>query len=417
MVTLSSTGEARVEADIDVDEQDLSFARTCEGSSSFSHMYRVRVGDEGRNDAESLGCLDYLRVVGNLPANLVDELATDFPALSTLGTLGHVAPVLEFLRKTLMVDCKPATLAEALAKGRIPPSVFGARLERTLAPRHAFLCAHPGILPSGADLLEIDTTSTFRKSKLSALLACRSDGEFARLCCEWSAAAFSSHTPHQCRPVSFSAAAVARFSVVFRRGLFCAARGELMEDLAPFGINAGTVRGRRCQIKSGLDLVRIAAASADAPLVHACACSSFVRGGGQVISLQLSHGADPRGSDGGRGNLLHVACGAGCLPAAAALAAHAASAMRPKRNPVGSTALPPTGGGAATAADAQAVAAVVACQRDASGASPLHWAAAGSSARGGVFVGGRPEAVSWLLSQGADPNAQTQRYTCGCILS
>mmetsp|Transcript_45978 Transcript_45978/g.92792 ORF Transcript_45978/g.92792 Transcript_45978/m.92792 type:complete len:342 (+) Transcript_45978:38-1063(+) len=107
-----------------------------------------------------------------------------------------------------------------------------------------------------------------------------------------------------------------------------------------------------------------------------------------MVNLLVQHGANPnpaghpaRGLKHGQTSLLHWACGCGNLDAARALAA-----------------LPPF---STTSQGAQ-----LSQLRDASGATLLHWAAAGVRAHA-FGSGGHPEVCAWLLESGVDANAAT----------
>ena len=91
----------------------------------------------------------------------------------------------------------------------VPPQLYGARLERTVAPRHAFL-VYKG-LPCGRQLLE--DNSTLMKEFLNA----RSSKQFSDLCNRW-AEKYSGTACNIWEPVSYEH--VDAFATYFQRGLW-----------------------------------------------------------------------------------------------------------------------------------------------------------------------------------------------------
>jgi hypothetical protein len=222
------------------------------------HLFRLYPGDDAHARASRLSPLAYLQAEAGLTALEATALADEFPPLRQLDTLRHVAPKLAFLKGVLLREpgakgALPLGRVGALANGLVPPQFFGARLERTLAPRHAFLASRPGELPSGPMLLEhagpenrTGSGVAYNETLLWALLSARSDADFAALCTVWRRRggwqAKSSDQPLRSAHQGNSEAAaitvrdVERFTVVFRRGLLNVAKnGELVEDLANAG--------------------------------------------------------------------------------------------------------------------------------------------------------------------------------------
>eukprot|EP00539_Tryblionella_compressa_P004060 CAMPEP_0178750382 /NCGR_PEP_ID=MMETSP0744-20121128/9947_1 /TAXON_ID=913974 /ORGANISM="Nitzschia punctata, Strain CCMP561" /LENGTH=385 /DNA_ID=CAMNT_0020403925 /DNA_START=596 /DNA_END=1749 /DNA_ORIENTATION=- len=165
------------------------------------------------------------------------------------------------------------------SKFDIPPQYFGARLEKTIAPRHAFL-VYMG-LPHGRELLE-DTAS--------ALLAISSgDGRPTRT--KWHEFLFSCRNTReqlqkeqqQDRLIdstsSITAKQIESFDFIFSRGVLAAARDELVQWNNTW------------------------------PLDHINITSA------EILRLLIQHGANPLERDVRGSSLLHWAAGTGNLKA------------------------------------------------------------------------------------------------------
>ena len=109
-------------------------------------------------------------------------MANSFPPLLTLDVKRHLVPKLRFLKHTLgatsINTSKNESTLSSRIRTRIPPHYYGTRLEKTLAPYHAFLM-YVG-LPHGEELLQDDA----RRLK-ELLSACRSLKMFGALCNRW----------------------------------------------------------------------------------------------------------------------------------------------------------------------------------------------------------------------------------------
>lgn len=183
----------------------------------------------------------------------VTRMAEEFPPLLELDARGHLTPKLRFLVRCLgggegdichgecLDDILPAGGEECdefhphdlvvsdLAKDVIPPDFFGGQnLEKTLAPRHAYLeFCH---LPHGIDLLSGDGLLL-----RDFLEACgKPAAEFAALCNRWAHA-------KNCDPSMslHDAERVNTFQLSFSRGLLAAARNDMSTELQLLGCTAG----------------------------------------------------------------------------------------------------------------------------------------------------------------------------------
>lgn len=367
----------------------------------FSNLYRIQPGTADFELASVIPPERYLQEIGGLSPLQVQAWVDSFPHLPKLGTLSHIAPKLAFLRHTILGDITdPSLKRELLALA--PPCFFGARLEKTVAPRHAFL-AWKG-LPHGVDLLKppaiftkllstvggSNSSSTpHPETKLMEFLEARSDSQFADLCTSW---AVESDIGKLQNPIQFSSDEVEAFCSAFRRGLLAASRGEAQSE---------------AHVSSGA-----------------------------LVALLLSHGAEWRPARDRRGSPLHWSAATGQMDAARALAAavnkaeppllstHAPSTPAPlsEASAAAVSSLSPSLGPPSTPpalTPGSRPASGVSRLRDRSGATVLHWAAAG--ARGNHFgTGGHRPVCAWLLDDhGCDPNAATGDgntvTTSGCV--
>jgi len=219
--------------------------------------------------------MEYLMQEGGYTKQQVLDMNRTFPSLLTLSIQRQLYPKLRFLKETLKVHPKDVP---------IPPQYFGARLERTLAPRHAFL-VHVG-LPHGQQLLDNDRWQDF-------LLACRKTKRFAALCQSWQR--------ELQRETSIKPRQIEAFDVLFGRGLMAAARNELVQQN-----NAWP-----------LDYINVTSSD--------------------MIRLLIQHGACPTERDHGGATLLHWASGTGNLQVVKELLSHINVWTRTERD--GATAL------------------------------------------------------------------------------
>lgn len=116
---------------------------------------------------------------------MVERMSQEFPPLLELDVKRHLRPKMRFLKYTLGCivddssigrDAQTASTIRDLTS--IPPQYFGARLEKIIAPRHAFLMSKG--LPHGRMLLENDA-ALFQEF----LIACRRSKSFCALCNKW----------------------------------------------------------------------------------------------------------------------------------------------------------------------------------------------------------------------------------------
>ena len=225
---------------------------------AFKYLYRhvaLEEGDEGNGEDEGIGALPFLMKYGNLTEAQVLKMNETFPPLLTLNVKRHLHPKLLFLQRTLGIITPTLLLS-------IPPSYFGARLERIVAPRHAFFVHHQ--LHHNLDLPRF-------------LHVCSSSSHiFAAYCNTLSKEQQHHSTPHS---TTITALQVEAWDVIFQRGLMSACRKE----------GASSWTAQHHHDSQGL------------------------------VALLLSHGAHPYERDSSGATLLHWACGSGNVDAVPSL--------------------------------------------------------------------------------------------------
>jgi ankyrin repeat protein len=275
-------------------------------NNSFKYLYRH---DYNLNVTDPL---TYLMQEGGYTAEQVYDMNRSFPPLLTLSVQRQLHPKMRFLKETLG--------AHPEEEVKIPPQYFGARLERILAPRHAFL-VYTG-LPHGRALFETSSTEgTNTTLWYDFLLSCRKTKRFAVLCQSWQRA--------QGRPATVTPKQIEAFDALFGRGLMSAARNTLVQDGNTW------------------------------PVDHINITSSH------LIRLMIQHGAPVQERDYRGVSLLHWAAGTGNADALQELLPHIPDAVW-----------------TVTGRDR---------------ATPLHWAAAGATARE-FGTGGHVEVCRALLA-------------------
>lgn len=119
---------------------------------SFMHLYRhdSSLFDDQKiaPSSKSMTCArTYLREYGGFRDDDIDKMSKYFPPLLDLDVKRHLRPKLRFIKHSLQEkydptqrlphENHPQTLSKE-AKS-IPPQYFGSRMEKVIAPRHAFL--------------------------------------------------------------------------------------------------------------------------------------------------------------------------------------------------------------------------------------------------------------------------------------
>jgi ankyrin repeat protein len=263
-----------VEAAVEVDKDNRPFAQRVSGprpARRLNHAFRYLYRHDAENGTQSsITSFDFLTHVVGFTAQEVQQMNQTFPPLLELNVQRHLKPKLRFLTETLELK----QMSEV--RQHVPPQYFGARLERIIAPRHAFLVYYG--LFSGRDLiLDPNRWRDF-------LLACRKPKQFCALCNQWKremelTAGTTSSSPIVIKQIE-------AFEVLFQRGLMAAARNEL------------------CQWNKTWPLDHVNISSAE------------------MISLLIQHGANPLEQDARGSSLLHWAAGTGHLDNIKVLLSH-----------------------------------------------------------------------------------------------
>jgi len=284
----------------------------------------------------------------------VMEMNRTFPPLLDLNVSRHVHPKIRFLQETIMSDDENNSLGTShihnnhdeqlvleLSNFEIPAQYFGARLEKTIAPSHAFLVYMD--LPHGRSLLVRNNDKSEKRNNVGPwgrdrattrwhefLLSCRRTKQFCALCNQWQREKdqMSGEAPTSQRHITSKQ--IEAFQFIFGRGLLAAARSELVQ------------------------------ANNAWPLEHINITSK------EVLQLLIQHGANPLEKDARGTTLLHWAAGTGNLEAFQTLLQYFPNKLLEKT------------------------------ERD--GATPLHWACAGANSKE-FGTGGHYHLCQYLLSE------------------
>ena len=297
-------------------------------NNGFRYLYRNNQRD---SKLDTMTSFEYLSQF--YPKEKILQMNSSFPPLLELNVTRHLHPKMRFLQETMGVP------KDRISDIDIPPQYFGARLERTIAPRHAFLMYKN--LPHGRQLA-IDDPQKLQ----DFLLACRTTKRFCALCNQWmrnnknnnddgKSPMEQQQQQQQEQQKIITSKEIEAFDTMFGRGALAAARDEL------------------CQSNNTWPLDYINVTSSE------------------ILQLLIQHGSNPLERDNRGVSLLHWAAGTGNVQAVQILLDYF-----PQNGVLERT------------------------ERD--GATPLHWAVAGANSKE-FGVGGHIDVCSFLLSKTDDP--------------
>jgi FOG: Ankyrin repeat len=291
----------------------------------------------------------YLKEYAGYTDEEIDSMSKTFPPLLDLDVKRHLRPKLRFIKYTLqgISMTRDATGPRSLSNHAksLPPQYYGSRMEKVIAPRHAFL-TYLG-LPHGKVLLE-NNAELFR----DFLVSCRRTKSFCALCNQWKQTYgtnyredydFMEASNNENAKVDFiiNAKHVETFDSIFQRGLMAAARNELdfkNQNLQEMNLSSG-----------------------------------------RLIYLLIKHGANPLEKDVRDISLLHWAAGSGQIDALEQV-------------------IRVFPGGIEEAVKVRA---------DRDGASILHWAAAGAKSKS-FGCGGHVDVCKFLIESCGGPSFERE---------
>ncbi len=249
--------------------------------------------------------VQYLHRHGGYTAEEINQLQKNFPPLLELNVVRHLRPKMRFLKYCLGGNCIESASDDGCESSRnirqvlnpklkkiLPAHYFGSRLERTIAPRHAFL-VHLG-LPSGKELWDGTHSSTGdeqRSDKATLLeeflVMHRKPKQFATLCNDWKNRFGSSIDSN----ALISSDEVVAFDKLFQRGLLSAARNDTGYVFADDDKESNEKKGKK-----------------NDNLLETANITS-----GKLIRYLVQHGANPFETDVRGASLFHWSSGCGNL--------------------------------------------------------------------------------------------------------
>ncbi|KAL9190130.1 hypothetical protein ACHAXT_007341 [Thalassiosira profunda] len=312
------------------------------------------------DDKTSMLAIQYLQQHGGYTLDEIGTMHARFPPLLEMDVIRHLRPKMRFLKDCIGGATSEGNLDPQL-RDILPASFFGSRLERTIAPRHAFL-VHNG-LPSGRALW--DGTYTAKRSKRNGSSATLLEGfllqhckpkQFAAMCNKWRSLYGSSAGDR----LPITSEQIIAFDKLFQRGILSAARND-SAYLQPGDSTSD---------------------NSSPTLLHTANVTSA-----ELIRYLIQHGSNPWETDVRGASLFHWAAGCGNLEGLQELVA---CCNRLEYRRVGDD----VNGTSPKNPGVQAALLWKAARDD---ATPLHWAAAGAGPKE-FGVGGHISVCTFILS-------------------
>ena len=298
------------------------------------------IREEGKHSSTSTQLIDeqtallaikYLNIHGGYSAEEINQLQKDFPPMLELDVIRHLRPKMRFLKgcmggsyiveddvsagKKNGNDSEDGIRARQVLhpklKSILPANFFGSRLERTIAPRHAFL-VHVG-LPSGKllwdDKHEQQNGSGGNKKVGSHgtlleefLVMHRKPKQFAALCNDWRNRYGTSTNSN----LPITSEQIVAFDRVFQRGILAAARNDTGNSF-PDDTKSNSHNKEKSTKNQHASKNNIGNISQPSLLLTANVTS------GQLVRYLVKHGANPYETDIRGASLFHWAAGCGNL--------------------------------------------------------------------------------------------------------
>ena len=316
----------------------------------------------------SLLAIQYLYEHGGYSFEEIHKMHAKFASLLEIDVVRQLRPKMRFLK-----DCLGGSTADQLLnpqlKDVLRPDYFGSRLERTIAPRHAFL-VHIG-LPSGKALWDdtYEPSLTFSCLLDQFLIMHRKPKQFAAMCNSWRNVYGATNLQDN---LPITSEQITAFDKLFQRGILSAARDD----------SSYTQPDK--QIISSPSLLQTANVTS-----------------AQLVQYLIQHGANPYETDVRGASLFHWAAGAGNLEGLKELVigCDQLDSRIQARGGHGNTTNSPRNPG---------VHAAIIWKADRDDAIPLHWAAAGAGPKE-FGIGGHISVCNYLLELNTEYNIIPQR--------
>lgn len=303
----------------------------------------------------SVLAIQYLHLHGGYSLDQIEDMHSRFPPLLEMDVERHFRPKMRFLKDCLGGgSANKEQVLNPQLKAILPASFFGARLERTIAPRHAFL-VHVG-LPSGKALWDdthMANSNNRRDSKTSIfeefILMHRKPKQFAAMCNNWRNLYGSTNLKDN---LPITSEQIVAFDKLFQRGTLSAARDDSNYIFLDRDNENGNSQRNNTKSNSPCLLQTANVTSA------------------QLVRYLIQHGANPWETDVRGASLFHWAAGCGNLEGLQELV-DGCDQLESRAEATGSSS-------SNTAPKNPGVHAALLWKASRDDATPLHWAAAGA---------------------------------------